>query len=72
MHVLHLIRQTPKDRALSRLIGGDDFKQSLVRLLQILNLDEIVFNQRRAEAPVGVHQRRSMFGGHNGHESAVI
>jgi hypothetical protein len=31
-----------------------------------------VFNQRRAEAPIGVHQQRAMFGGHNGHESEVI
>ena len=71
-HDLHLIRQNPKNRALSRLIGGDDFKQSLVRLLQILNLDEIVFNQRRAEATIGVHQQRSMLGGPGEPESEVI
>jgi hypothetical protein len=57
---------------LSRPIGGDDFKSSLVRLSRILNLDEIVLNQRRAEATIGVHQQRSILGGPSEPESGVI
>jgi len=49
---LHFVGQYAQHCALARLIQRDDFQQALICLLQVLNLDEVGLDQRRAEEAV--------------------
>jgi hypothetical protein len=63
---LHVVSENAQNGALPRLVARHDLDEFLVRGLEVLDLDEIVFDQLRAQQAVGAHQERTVFFRHVG------
>ena len=60
---LHLVGEHAEHGALARLALADERKQALVGLREVVNGDEVVLDEIRAEEPVCAHEEGAVFGG---------
>jgi hypothetical protein len=61
---LHLVGEDAEHGALPGLLQRHDLEQPLVRLLEVLDFDQVRLHQRGAEQAVRAHDEGPVFGGH--------